>query len=114
MKLKFKTLERFMEYCKAIMESWIFFSKRIKSKIHYILKLDVIDKFLFIERYSLAEASLDAAENEMMFEIEKQIVDLEGEGRLCKEKRFNLLMKNGVNWDKSYMIGTSLSINKWD
>lgn len=45
MQVKFKTLERFREYCERIKKSWIWYSGRIKSLIHYILKFGVIDAF---------------------------------------------------------------------
>jgi hypothetical protein len=51
MELKFKTLERFREYCETIKKSWIYFSSRIRSLIHYILKFSVIDAFMSKEEH---------------------------------------------------------------
>ncbi|MDR2645829.1 MAG: hypothetical protein LBC04_01455 [Holosporaceae bacterium] len=43
--VKLKTLKTFRAYCKRIGESW-YWSGRIKNKLLYILKFNVIDAFL--------------------------------------------------------------------
>jgi hypothetical protein len=108
MKLKFRTLERFRDYCEVVKKSWIWFSERIKSKVHYILKFGVIDKFLPRECY--VSGVSDAVEADASAFAEEHLSNVE-ESERCKDVRRRILRGHGALQYKTWLTQVTLAEN---